>query len=283
VHIHLCRDFTTMPLAVALRILRLPYIIQTHGMIQPNSQFLIYDAVLTRPAVKAAKQRLVLTKEDLAGLESVARRSLSARQINNAISMAETSHGERDDSAGLEVLFLARLNNRKNPLQFVAMAENLLASGASARFTLVGPDGGLLQQVRGAVSTSTFSSHISYEGAIPSASVPARMVRSDIYVLPSANEPFPMSVLEALSTRTPVVISRTCHISDDLREADAAAIYDGSEQDLIAVVGRLLQDPRRREQLAQNGERFVRSRLSVEVLAEQILQEYKGSVRRIPS
>ena len=97
------------------------------------------------------------------------------------------------------------MHARKRPLVFVDMAKTLLDEGLDARFTLVGPDEGEGSALRTALKDDP---RISWEGALDPAEIPQRMAAASIYVLPSVREPYPMSVLEAMSVGLPVVVSR---------------------------------------------------------------------------
>lgn len=68
-HIHMARDLVTLPSARLLQLLRVPTVLQTHGMIDPSSQKLAkpLDALMTRPTLRAAKKILALTSVEWTG------------------------------------------------------------------------------------------------------------------------------------------------------------------------------------------------------------------------
>ncbi len=97
------------------------------------------------------------------------------------------------------MLFLARLHPRKRPTMFVRMAAALVEAGIDAHFSLVGPDEGEGAAVAKLIEQSSLQSRVSYEGPLKPAQSISRMRRAKVYVLPSVDEPYPMSVLEAMS------------------------------------------------------------------------------------
>src|SRR6185312_11172960 len=122
------------------------------------------------------------------------------------------------NDGGVEVLYLARLHERKRPALFVETARDILSEGIDARFTLIGPDGGEGAKVREAITRGReFETSINWEGSLPPEKTADRMAHASIYVLPSVDEPFSMSVLEAMAIGLPVVITESCGLADTVR------------------------------------------------------------------
>jgi glycosyltransferase involved in cell wall biosynthesis len=78
---------------------------------------------------------------------------------------------------------------------------------------MFGSDGGELSTVLHEIRFDKTLSAVQYEGALPPNQVLDMLKRSDLLVLPSENEPFPMIVLEALSVGTPVLIMPSCGLA----------------------------------------------------------------------
>jgi glycosyltransferase involved in cell wall biosynthesis len=108
------------------------------------------------------------------------------------------------------VLFVARMHPRKRLLLFVDMGKSLLEEELDARFALVGPDEGEGPALRAAIKGCA---RISWEGALRPDEIPRRMAAASAYALPSVREPYPMSVLEAMSVGLLVVISADCGLA----------------------------------------------------------------------
>ena len=137
-----------------------------------------------------------------------------------------------------EVLFAARMHPRKRPIAFVEMAKALLNAGIDARFTLMGPDEGEGAALRKALKGD---SRISWEGALPPGDVPRRMASASLYVLPSVREPYPMSVLEAMSVGLPVVVSSDCGLAQLVERTRSGLVADPADSG-VGARGRV--DPR---------------------------------------
>lgn len=291
VHVHLARDLITLPVAHALRGAaggpRL--FLQPHGMVKPDGRVRarIFDRWV-RPVLRGATGTFALTDTDAGRLRAVEPR-VRIVDLPNGVSLP--SPIARDASARPEVLFLARLQPRKRVLLFAEAAHRLLAAGVDADFVVVGPDEGDLAELQRRIAAWEHGQRIRYEGAVPPGAGRDRMARADVYVLPSFSEPFPMSVLEALSVGTPTVISETCHIADRLvdavatfpeRGAAAGAATPSPEagpetaEALAETIGALVRDGSARGALGARGRRAIESGFSIARIGDLLDGYYAG-------
>lgn len=283
VHVHLARDLVTLPVAHALRGSASPRLfLQPHGMVKPDARVRarIFDRWV-RPTLSGATGTFALTDTDAGRLRAV-EPAVRLLDLPNGVSLPEPAspaHGAARPRP--EVLFLARLQPRKRVLLFADAARLLLDAGVDADFAVVGPDEGDLAELQRRIDESGHPERIRYEGAVAPGTGRSRMARADVYVLPSFSEPFPMSVLEALSVGTPTVISETCHIADRL--GDAVAVFaeapDGSAGDpraLADAIGGLLSDPAARLALGRRGRAAIESDFAIARIGDLLEGYYAG-------
>ena len=184
---------------------RLPYVTQTHGMVMPDQsrRARVLDGALTVPVLLSGGCNYVLTDLEEAGLREVLVGRGNIQRLPNGVrvGVARVEDGPAGEPA--DVLFLARLQSRKRVMDFLEMAAILHSRNRPARFSIVGPDEGELPRLRRGISELGLHGLVTYEGALPPERVQARLLRASVYVLPSVDEPFPMSLLESLVCRDP--------------------------------------------------------------------------------
>lgn len=277
-HIHLARDFITLPAARWARKHRKPYIVQPHGMVDPSSHPLAVplDAIWTRPVLRDASNVLYLTEVERAALAEVARTPLRLLDLGNGVPAVHTSFTP-DNSKAPEVLFLARLHPRKRPLAFITVARALSAKFSNATFRLVGPDEGEGAACVRAIKDASLGDRLRWEGPVAPERTTSRLEQASIYVLPSIDEPFPMSVLEAMSLGKPVVVTNTCGLADVIRDAQAGIVVDDSLEALTDAVSTLLADPQLRRSMGHNGFTIVRERFSMQEVQRRLQEVYRSA------
>ncbi|MDQ0734046.1 glycosyltransferase [Arthrobacter agilis] len=274
VHIHLARDFVTLPSAAIVRAARIPYIVQTHGMIDASNHLLAgpLDTVLTKPVLKRATQVLYLTDREAADLTELTNGRLALRYLPNGV---PSTAGRVQGNSSLEVLFLARLHKRKRPLQFVEMAIALHKAFPDVQFRLVGPDEGEAKSVQEAIAKANLGDAILWEGALDPVHTLDRMSQADLYVLPSVDEPFPMSVLEALSLGLPVVVGRSCGLAERVRANGCGTVFDESLNGLTEAVAEYLADQGKRNSAGIRAQQIVKQCFSMNAVADELQVAYE--------
>lgn len=270
IHIHLGRDLVGLPAALAARRRRIPYVVQTHGMVVPSSHLLArpLDAFCTRRVLRDARAVFYLNPDERERLIAVAGPGLRLLELGNGVPRYPAGAPTRGRP---EVLFAARMHRRKRPVAFVAMAKALLAAGVDARFSLVGHDEGEGPAVRAALDGEP---DITWEGSLSPEAIPSRMAAANVYVLPSVREPQPMSVLEAMSVGRPVVVTNDCGLAPMIERSGCGLVTEPAVPALVAAVDRILRDDGAARSMGERGRRTVHSEYGMEAVGDRLLQTY---------
>ena len=282
VHIHMSRDLVTLPAALIARMRGVPYVVQTHGMIDTSERrsAQVLDTIATRRAVSGAARVFVLTPGEADEIKALmGKRHVVSELLQNGIEVNPVS-ATRDLAQGSpEVLFCSRLHSRKRPAAFVRTAIDLLDAGVEARFVLAGPDEGELPSVRQLLALASDPGGISFEGPLEPDQVADRLARSSLLVLPSVDEPFPMIVLEALAAARPVVITESCGLAEFVRQNKCGLVVSPDDRrDLTSAVRKLILDPELARSMGIRGVSAIKDHLSIEQVVGQLVTAYSSSI-----
>jgi glycosyltransferase involved in cell wall biosynthesis len=286
-HLHLARDLVTLPAAAVVRGLGVPYIVQTHGMVASSDHPLAapLDRALTRDVLLAAERVLCLSAREVAAVCEVAGRTVRSLIVPNGLpANGRSSDGTAGGKAPEEVLFLARMHERKRPLVFAEAASRLLAAHPDVRFSLVGPDEGQGEAVRRLAAARGAAGRLVWEGPVPPTEVPARLDRCTVYVLPAVDEPFGMSVLEAMARARPVVVTRSCGLAPSIAAHGAGLVVsDDDPAALAAAIDTLLNDPAERARMGERALRLARTEFGISRVVDLLEEAYHEAVAATPT
>lgn len=240
-HIHLAREMNTMLSALFARILGIKYVIQTHGMIRKpkNRVESLFDLILTRRVLRNSLAVLYLTSSEKRRLETVEIRS-KYMQFSNAIELncAQIDFSKKKS----EVIFISRIHRDKQPNVFVEIALEIALKYRKTQFSIIGPDGGNLNEVLNLISLSE-SSNVCYEGTLNTKEVQNRLLRSSIFVLPTLGDVFPIAILEAMASGCAIVTTSACEISNIIEENQLGVVTSPSKWDIRKAIEFLINDP----------------------------------------
>jgi glycosyltransferase involved in cell wall biosynthesis len=102
----------------------------------------------------------------------------------------------------------------------------------------------------------------------------AALADADLFVLPSYSENFGLSVVEAMASRLPVVISDEVAIHHEVAAGQAGLVTSCQGLSLTAALAALVADADLRERMGQAGRRLVESRFSAEAMTAAVLAMY---------
>lgn len=282
VHLHLARDLVALPAALAVAVRDVPYVVHTHGMIDASDRLLArpLDAVATKPVMARAGGAIALVEAERQELRRLFPSLVDPVVLANGVPGSEQTAVELCSGAPdpePEVLFLARVAARKRPVEFIRAAQILAREFPTARFSLVGPDEDRGDAVRAALDDDDGRGRIRWEGAVSADQAAARMARAAVYVLPAVDEPFGMTLIEAMAVGVPTVCNHDCGIAGIVSETGGTVAADDSEDALADAVRELLQDPARRLAAGQAGRDRVARDFSMGAVAVRLEEIYAGA------
>jgi glycosyltransferase involved in cell wall biosynthesis len=111
---------------------------------------------------------------------------------------------------------------------------------------------------------------------IPNSELPYYYSASDLVVLPSLSENFPVVMLEAMSSGKPVVASRVGGIPEVIKDKETGFLFDpGSVSQMVEKIVYLLGDSSMRSKMGKAGRELVEKRFDWKRIGRQYLKEFE--------
>jgi glycosyltransferase involved in cell wall biosynthesis len=188
------------------------------------------------------------------------------------------------DAGSRIVAMVSRLRRPKQPEDLLHAAAILKGREppGSLRFVLIGT-GPLERRLPDLARRLGLEDEVVLLGERPD--VPALMADVDVFVLATASEGMPYTILEAMAAGKPVVGSRVPGVTDLILEGDTGYFYTpGDPRDLADRLATLLHDDDLRRRLGERGRRRVEddfpSRRMVGEIQDLYQQALSGKGRR---
>jgi len=254
---------------------RIPYVVEPIGMFVPIVRSLFLKRVYHRfwggemlagaAAVIATSEQEV---EELArGVSASGRDGMERSRImlrrNGVLAPQELpARGAFREKYGLSDctwvgLFLGRLAQKKSPdllLEAFAQLPREL-KGCELRLVFAGPDeSGMRARLEALAAEHGVTSRVLFTGPLFGEDKWRAYRDADVFVLPSQNENFGNTAMEAAASGTPVVVTENCGVAALLRNV-AGTVVTYETREVAAAIERLLSDDELRKRLGAGGKR----------------------------
>ena len=180
------------------------------------------------------------------------------------------------------ILFLGRMNYKKG-LEVLIPALALVRRTAPEIMLLLAGDGE--DEIKGMVQRMTaelgLREAIRQLGFVAGRHKAATLAASDLFVLPSMNENFGVSVIESLQAGVPVLISRDVYIADDIADGQTVSVCERTPEAVAQGILKILQAGRNGEARAADARAIWTQRYSPAVLRPAYWDFYSRVARSI--
>lgn len=279
----LCHAFFGIPCGFVARRTGLPYLVSLRGSDVPfyNPRFYWPDRLLFRRLSRGIWREAAAVVANSAGLRRLALETAPDQPIEvipNGIDTGTFHPGDapgREGGAALRVLSVGRLIPRKR-MDTLIRAAALLPPG-SVELTIAGdgPERGALERL---VAELGLRDRVRLTGRLEHDRLPALYREHDLFAMVSLNEGMSNTVLEALASGLPVVLSDTGGTAELLEHGENGLLLE-QRADAESVAAALRVYTERPDLLAEHGRR---SRLRAEAMSwTATAAAYAGLYRRI--
>ena len=181
-----------------------------------------------------------------------------------------------DDRTPL-VLTAARLHEQKGVDVLIEAVPGV--PGACFAIAGDGPERGRLEQL---VRDLGVEERVRFLGA--RSDIPALLRASDLFVLPSRYEGFPLALLEAMAAEVAVVATRIAGVDELVVDGQTGTLVEaGDSSALGTAISSLLGDADRRQELATRGHELVLQRHGAEATTARVTRVYEELLSGTPA
>jgi glycosyltransferase involved in cell wall biosynthesis len=297
VHVHSLYLFHTLATGHWCRRFAVPYVVRPHGTLDPYHRSrhrwrkAAYTTLLERGNVDAA-----------AGIHYT-----SAAERDHAQTLGFHAPGfvvplgvdasALDHPADLNVLlkrdprfhhrplvtFVGRLTHKKRLDLLVEAFATVAGVHPDAHLVVAGPDDeGIGKALRARIGSLGLGRRLVLPGLINGEAKTALLQHSSVFVLPSEDENFAVSVVEAMAASCPVVVTAGVALHREIADAQAGLVVPLDAGAVVTAIRRLVEDRQMAASMGAEGRRLVRSQFSwdrVAVELERMYDQAKGASR----
>ena len=293
VHIHYLYRFHSPAAATVARLHGVPYVIQAHGSLDPWHRHQkrrakdLYHAVVEDPIIQGASAMVCTSRR-----EERAIRDLGYALPTWVHPVGVDADGLRApgtpafaEAAGIDpaarvVTFLGRISEKKGVPLLVESFRSTARSFPRAHLVIAGPDDeGIGRDLVARIAGTELSSRVSFVGLVTGPEKRALLQRSEVFVLPSADESFAVAVAEAMAVGCPVIVSPEVAVEDIVRATGAGLVVHRDSAAIAGAIAEILDDPVRAAAMGEAGRRAADERFSWPKIAESIEAMYEAVAR----
>jgi glycosyltransferase involved in cell wall biosynthesis len=177
-------------------------------------------------------------------------------------------------SDDLVLIQVARLDYLKDHATAIRTIERVKSHCARARLVLVGdgPERGTIEDM---VRQRVLGEHVRLLGQRDD--VPRLLAASDVVLLTSISEGIPLTLIEAMAARCPVVSTRVGGVAEVVADRETGLLAAAGDDDALAEhILRLAHDPERRDEMGRSGRERAESFFSERQMHDRYRTCYEG-------
>jgi glycosyltransferase involved in cell wall biosynthesis len=179
------------------------------------------------------------------------------------------------------ILFFARLHAMKGPDLLLDAFASLALAHPKLQLVFAGPDFGMLDALQRRVAQLRLADRVHFLGLVSGSDRLWLLQNALCLCQPSRDEGFSLSILEAMASKCPVVISEHCKFPE-VASHGAGIIAPMSIPALAAALLSYVNDSARRISDGRSGRRLVEGSYTWDIAADKADRMYARVVGRVP-
>jgi glycosyltransferase involved in cell wall biosynthesis len=174
-----------------------------------------------------------------------------------------------------DIAFMGRLESMKSVDLFPEMLKQLEKHYPNLKFLMTG-EGSLKERLLDDFQRLGVSHLVDYQGVVETEKVPLLINQSRVFIYPSREEPFGLSILEAMGCGVPVVTTNVYGPKEIITDGvDGLAVAPDNVGELSDAIRRMLENEEFRVKIGENGRKTVEERFDIKMHLESLSGIYQ--------
>jgi glycosyltransferase involved in cell wall biosynthesis len=266
-----------VPALLSKNLLKIPYVVWGQGSDVYLPDW--FTKLTSKTIIKNANSVIALTEDMKRAMQAIYNRDITI--VPNGIDLKEYISELPVQNVGgpiKRILFVGRLHPVKGTRYLLGAMSIVRRDMPEAKLVLVG-DGGEREHLENLTDDLKIRECVEFIGRVPHENVQNYMNQSDVFVLPSLSEGFPVTILEAMACGLPVVATRVGGIPDIVEDGINGYLVDAMDQEMIAeALLKLLKDEELWEEVSNNN-REKSKKYRWDTVAAALEEMYQTSIR----
>jgi glycosyltransferase involved in cell wall biosynthesis len=272
-----------------------PYVLQAHGSLPRTYSWQklkwLYDELFGYKLLRDASKVIALNQVEAEQYKHMGVPEKKIAIIPNGIDLSEYAELPPKGSFKKKfnipedrkiILYLGRIHKIKGIDVLVKAYAHLKneMNVNDAVLVVAGPDDGFLNEVKSLTYNLGIADSVLFTGPLYGRDKLEAFVDSEVYVLPSRYETFPMTILEAYACGKPIVASRVGGLKDLVKNEETGLLFEpGNVEQLAKSIFNLLNDNGAAKEMGLKGKNYVRKNFTIEKVVKRLEKVYKEVIK----
>lgn len=281
VHAHDVFIFPQILILYLCLMFKKPYVITPHGVINAErlkrrSLLKSIFLLISVPLLKRAQKVIAVSDVEEKELESLGLTNVVT--IFNGVPLKTHTPSKKfakyKQPNKLTFLYIGKLHSQKGLIEAIRAVATLKYP---FQFLVAGPDDGVESELRTSVDKLSISESVHFIGFVNDAEKAELLHLADLFLYPSYSEGFSISILEALYSKTPALITKGCNF-DLVSTHKAGFVVKNSdlEEQLYSVLSQLDTNRKSLQSMGKAAHQLVVSKFSIETMAASHQKIYEA-------
>lgn len=233
----------------------------------------LYEHVLSRMIVRGSDRIVAVSRAAAAHAISLGATKQTTHVVQNGVD-TDVFHPASDPPERQSILYVGRLVKNKGPQDLLEALPKVFDEHPNARATFVGT-GPLRDKLKTRVRELNIENRVKLSGRVEDVS--AVMRKSSVFCRPSYTEGLPLTLLEAMATGIPPVVTPVAGVPEVVDDRKTGILVPQKDPDALSdALTTVLNEPETASELGRSAREYVVENHSWDNRADQIIEIYKS-------
>ncbi len=288
-HIHEIWHHSHFSAYNAAKFFGIPFVITIHGELEPWSlnykklKKRIYANLIQRRILREAKAIHAITNKEVESIRNfgvdnkivVVGNGIDIEAFRSSFPKQKLLEYYPELKSKKIILFLGRLHPNKGLDILIRAFRRVVESYPETHLLIAGPDeNGYQKHIAKLLAEENVAKCVTFAGILIGEKKLTALSGADLFILPSYSEGFSISILEAMASGLPVIITKQCNFPE-VEKSNAGIVINPRIDELADAMTKLIGSNEIMKEMGENGKKLVGEKYNWKIISEKMFYLYQ--------